>query len=172
MLEDTVHENAGDANAIVVAIIPVRRPAYLSENMLLDLHVTHVDGTDFEEGEWVGQVPRESLAIPVRIGRRDMNQQPYIRPELDLSDLLCRYSSDGAFVISRMHAVLELNAAGKVTLRPVSRQMPNTFVRRTGSCSYIQVSALTPLELHDRDVILLGSPQGRHVKMRVVFPHE
>ena len=133
------------------------------------LHVIGIDETEFPQGALVAVIPIGRLEVPVRIGRRDLNKSPPIRPELDLSDLLGQIQPGVRPIVSRLHAALQLHAKRPAIKALVDHLNGTTWVRHTGSHRLSPVPPNGVRRLEDRDVILLGHPHGRHVSLRVIL---
>lgn len=146
-------------------------PLPISTEATIALHVIHVDGVDFVEGSFVAVIPLSRLAVPIRIGRADRRQNPPIMPEIDLTDLVeSRRRNAEPRLISRLHAALQLEG-GVPAIKPLVEHSHSTWVRHTRSSSVLALVRNRPWRLHNRDVIILGSPHGRRVELRVVLSH-
>jgi hypothetical protein len=166
LVVDLVQDTDSDGLQQAIILRPSTGQVDLNEPHL-DLHVIHVDGTDFEEGVWVARVPIATLSRPVRIGRQDLDQIPPIVPEIDLGFLLAQCSPDGKWVVSRLHAALELDEFENPALRQVGMDHSLTWTCHSGERHYHTVGFRHTSVLWIGDVILLGQPGGRNVKIRV-----
>ena len=127
----------------------------------ITLHVIGIDEMTFPEGAYLAVIPVAKLEVPVSIGRRDLKQNPPIRPELDLSDLLAQIQPGIRPIISRLHAALQLDVGGPAIKALVDHRTGTTWVRHTRSDRFSPVPPNRVRRLEDRDVILLGDPRGR-----------
>lgn len=134
----------------------------------LELHVIDVLGVAYEEGVYVARIPLSRLKQPVRLGRRDLDQCPPIRPELDLTDLLDAHRPLAeAPMISRLHAALQIEGGEVMLKNLVTHSEGRTWIRRSGSP---EAHALGPNErraLAHRDVITVGQWSRMRVQLRV-----
>lgn len=158
----------------VTCLLPVvgvcQLPAY--EEPTIILHVIHVYGDTFAEGDvHTVAIPIKRLEVPVRIGRADARQSPPILPEIDLTDLLESHQHNAEpHCVSRLHAALQLED-GLPAIKPLVEHSTSTWVRHTRVSSVLAIVRHQPWRLQHRDVIILGSPHGRRVELRVVLSH-
>ena len=139
-----------------------------AQETCVELHVIHVDGHNFKDGEWVARVPMRASGLPIRIGHADPACVPPIAPEIDLAPLLLQCRADDKWIVSRLHATLEHDDQGPL-LRQVAAERCKTWLRRSGVTHYIPVESRTGSRLHNRDTIVFGPPNARHVKLRIFF---
>ncbi|HAU66456.1 MAG: hypothetical protein UT30_C0005G0023 [Candidatus Uhrbacteria bacterium GW2011_GWF2_39_13] len=133
----------------------------------LILHLISCFEVTFQEGEETITIPLDVLSTPVRIGRRDENQDPPIIPEVDLTPLLERHW-DQRFrpPISRLHAALQMEN-GKPAIKHLVERTSKTWVRHSGDRRKHLLPLNLPLILKDRDVLYLGHQDFGLIKMRV-----
>ena len=150
-------------------VIGVRR-GLVHVGPTITLHVIEVDDMKIVEGTYVAAIPIERLRKPVRIGRLDLNQCPQVYPELELGELLANLQPSLRPVVSRLHAVLQLDE-GPPALKPLVDHSNSTWVRHSGRATISPVPVNTLRRLEHRDCIILGNPRSRHVTLRVVLSH-
>ena len=137
----------------------------------ITLHVIEIDNLSFPEGEIVAVVPIARLEVPVRIGRKDLEQSPPIHPELDLGTVLADRQPGLTPIVSRLHAALQLDGEDRPVMKALIDRDGTTWIRHSKDDRMSPVPPNTVRPLEHRDVVVLGYPKWRHVSLRVVFSH-
>lgn len=162
-----------DSTRLGVLRIPVQGvPQEIAiDQPTITLHVIEVDGTTFQEGQISATIPIKRLEVPVRIGRADLRQSPPIVPELDLTEVLNDFSRPVELqFISRLHAAIQLERGCPMLKRLVPHSR-STWVRHSRDGRNEPLAFNERRVLTHRDIITLGTPSGRCVKLRVVLSH-
>lgn len=152
---------------------PVRRiplkegqPDEISTLPALILHVIEIDGIPFQEGEVVAVIPHSRLEERVLLGCESPTQVPIFSPDIDFLEVLQRHSTvEIGRIVSRQHVILSLRD-GTPAVSHLAQRDDTTWLMRATRLIPVRRENLS---LQSRDVLILGNPSGRCVRIKIEF---
>lgn len=140
-------------------------PAELTDLPMLILHVIEVDETPLPEGELVAFIRYSRLEDRVLLGC-ETKQIPVFSPDIDFRQTLTKYSTtEVGRIVSRQHLVLGLSG-GTPIVTHLAQRGDTTWIDRQGRLIPVRRE---PTTLQHRDILILGVPDRRSVRIRVEF---
>lgn len=139
----------------------------IAQEPSLVLSVVEVDGNPLEENPFTATIPFQRLQERIIIGCESPTQIPLFHPDLDLQEILKTYSTaDTGWIVSRQHVLLGLQD-GVVIATNLSHSSGTSWIER--STRLRPLLSRYPHVLRPGDILILGNPSGRCVRIRIEF---